>query len=289
MKNKQLKFYSNHATFSQLPQEIDVNYEDVNSIIHRLRMVKSEEEIKILQYSAYQAANAHVSVMRHAHTLQYENEIEGVWQQAILSQGKSHWPYPPIIAAGNRSTILHYNDNNQKIENGDWLLIDSGAEYHGYASDITRTYPITNTIAPQYVELYEMVLKCQQKLIEVARPGMQITDLQIMAKEMLTTGCKLLGIITKDEDIDMYYPHGIGHLIGLDTHDVTNEKHFTLQENMTLTIEPGIYINKNLDNRDYWSGFGVRIEDNIIIGKQKNENYTKQIPKNLSDIINLRS
>ena len=98
-----------------------------------------------------------------------------------------------------------------------------------------------------------MVLKCQQKLIEVARPGMQITDLQIMAKEMLTTGCKLLGIITKDEDIDMYYPHGIGHLIGLDTHDVTNEKHFTLQENMTLTIEPGIYINKNLDNRDYWS------------------------------------
>lgn len=251
-----------------------IKLENLYQMILRQRMVKTNEEVTLIKESIETTKKAIYNVMYHAKEHNQESLANAYHDFVLISEDKVN-SFDPIIAAGHNATILHYEDNNSKIEPNTLMLMDVGCYTKHYSSDISRTFPVSGKFTERQKEVYEVVLDCNKKCIEHAKAGMSWKELNDFAKRLLANGCKKLGLIKEDEELEKYYFHSIGHSLGLDVHDPSIDN-LGLLEGMIITIEPGLYIPEE--------SIGIRIEDDIQITKDKAIVLSKDIIKEVVDI-----
>jgi len=276
--------------------------ENIALLIERMRLIKSANEIKLIKKAIAITKEAHHRAMKMAATLSYEYELQAEIEYLFKKSGAQSDAYTSIVASGDNANTLHYISNDAKLLKDTLILIDAGCEYRYYASDITRTIPSSKKFTKAQKEIYGMVLEVQKEIISMIKPGIYRSDLQRRAEHLLCKGMVELGILKgsvskllKQEAHKKYYPHGIGHWMGLDVHDQApyrdkNSKEIALKAGMVLTIEPGVYLPK--DDKSIpkkYRGIGVRIEDDILIKKDGYENLSKEIFKEIKDIESLIS
>ena len=268
---------------------------ELSLLTDEMRLVKSVFEIETMQTSANIAAAAHMRAMQFSKPNKMEYEVEAEFLHEFYRKGAQAPAYTSIVAGGANACTLHYNANNCKLNNGELLLIDAGCELDGYASDITRTFPINGKFSAAQKDLYELVLAAQAAAIEKANTQNHWNAPHEAALDVLIQGfidfglCK--GSKTKVLDTGAYrqfYMHRTGHWLGLDVHDVgeykRDEKWRMLEAGNTLTVEPGCYV-RPADNvpAHFWN-IGIRIEDDVLITNNGNEVLTKNAPKTVADI-----
>ncbi|QDK36251.1 aminopeptidase P family protein [Bdellovibrio sp. NC01] len=269
---------------------------DADTLIGEHRLVKSEYELSQLREACEISAQAHLAAMRFTRPGVTERQVQGVLTHQFYMRGSAREGYGFIVASGNAATTLHYNFNDQVCKDGDLLLIDAGAEYNYYTGDITRTYPVNGKFTDEQARVYEAVLKVQKDIIDFIKPGIVFKELHDMGTSMLTDAMLELGLLSgrKDDLIQAlaqkkYYPHGIGHWLGMDVHDAglyfKKGEPRPIEANMCFTIEPGLYIPaEDTSAPQKYRGIGIRIEDNIRVTSHGSENMTTSVPKEISDI-----
>jgi len=269
---------------------------DPATIIHELRVLKSPEEIELMQTAADIAAEAHCEAMKTVRPGMQEFEIEALLEQVFRRRGAAGPAYTSIVGAGPNATVLHYINNDGQLRDGDLLLVDAGAEYRGYASDITRTFPINGRYTKPQREIYDLVLKAQMSCVEMVRPGVTHDELKQHSIEVLTEGMVELGLLKgrpeeliKEKKYEQFYMHGLGHMLGIDVHDVGRYYFGTesraLEPGVVMTVEPGIYIAP--DTKDVpakYLGIGVRIEDDVLCTNNGPRVLTHKVPKQAEEI-----
>ena len=239
-------------------------------------MCKNEFEVAMIKESIGTTKRAIENVMIHHHELSNESVANAYHDFTIIKEGKC-LSFNDIIASGKNATVLHYDSNNSDITENSLLLMDVGCYTKHYSSDISRTFPVNGKFTERQKEVYQVVLDVNKKCIEYAKDGMSWKELNDYAKSLLAEGCKKLGLIKEDHELIKYYFHSIGHSLGLDVHD-PNIASLGLKEGMVITIEPGLYIPEE--------SIGIRIEDNILITKDKAINLSVDIIKEIDDIEN---
>jgi len=269
---------------------------DVRQLIDAMRLVKSPYEVDLMQRSANIAAAAHLRAMQKTQTGKMENEIEAEFLHEFYRKGAQAPAYTSIVAGGANACTLHYNANNCELKGGDLLLIDAGCELDGYASDITRTFPVNGKFSGPQKDLYELVLAAQLAAIDAANPSNHWNVPHEAALDVLVQGFIDFGLCqgTKEAVLEngsyrQFYMHRTGHWLGLDVHDVGDYKtkagEWTmLQPGNVLTVEPGCYI-RPADNvpESFWN-IGIRIEDDVLITDKGNEVLSKAAPKIVAEI-----
>lgn len=273
---------------------------ELGHLLHEQRLFKSAAELKLMRHSAAIAAEAHVRAIQATRPGLYEYAIEAELLHGFRRHGAVP-SYEPIVGGGVNACVLHYRANSAALKPGDLLLIDAGAEYEGYASDITRTFPVSATYSREQRALYELVLAAQDAAIKAVRPGNSWIDPHEAAVEVLTEGLLSLGLLRgtlkqciADESYRRFYMHKTGHWLGLDVHDVGDYRiggeYRLLEPGMVLTIEPGLYIapgSKGVPTK--WQGIGIRIEDDVVVTAHGNEVLTGGVPKDVEAIEALRA
>ena len=242
-----------------------------------LRMVKSEEEIKEMKKAIEITIKGVESLMKNAKAGMKEYELEAYYEFVCRSNGIKDYAFKTIAAAGKNATILHYVDNNSEIKDGDLILFDLGAQNNYYNADITRTFPVNGVFSERQKEVYNAVLRVNEKVIKTIKPGLEYKELNKMATEWIAEECINLGLIKDKKEVSKYYWHSIGHSLGLDTHDISNKDRNTIfKEGMVWTVEPGIYIEEE--------SIGIRIEDDVLITSDGVQVLTKDMIKTVEDI-----
>jgi Xaa-Pro aminopeptidase len=268
----------------------------VGPLLHELRLVKSEAEIALMKAAADLSAEAHVKAMEAVKPGMYEYQLEGLIRNHCAQNGSRFDAYSSIVGSGENACILHYTANDQKIKNGDLILIDAGCEIDHYASDITRTFPANGKFTDEQKALYQLVLDAQLAAIDAVKPGNCFNHPHEAALQVLTQGLVDLGLLSGDvdeliskESYKPFYMHKTGHWLGLDVHDVGAYKikgeWRVLQSGMVLTVEPGLYIapdDTNVDEK--WRGIGIRIEDDILVTDTGHQVLSENVPKSVADI-----
>ncbi|HEX8772547.1 MAG TPA: Xaa-Pro aminopeptidase [Pyrinomonadaceae bacterium] len=269
---------------------------DTGSIIHEMRLFKSAEEVELMQRAADIAAEAHREAMKAARPGMQEYEIEALIEFIFRKNGAAAPAYTSIVGSGPNATVLHYVNNDATLRDGDLLLIDAGAEYRGYASDITRTFPINGRFTQAQREIYDLVLETQVDCVKRARPGITLDELKSHSIEMLTEGMVRLGLLEgetkkliEDKEYEKFYMHGLGHFLGIDVHDVgryySDGQSRRLEPGMVITVEPGLYVSEKSENiPDKYRGIGVRIEDDVLITEDGNRVLSSKVPKEPEEI-----
>ena len=277
---------------------------DPTSILHEMRVLKSKDEIEIMQRAADIAAEAHVEAMKTVRSGMMEYEIEAMLEAYFRKHGASGSSYTSIVGGGGNATVLHYIDNKDQLKDGDLLLVDAGAEYKGYASDITRTFPINGKFTDAQRDIYDLVLKCQKSCVDMVRPGVRLEDLKTHSVEVLTEGMVELGLLKGDpkklieeKKYMQFYMHNLGHYLGIDVHDAGryyfNGESRPAEAGMVMTIEPGLYISPdtsripegfNQDIPTKYLGIGVRIEDDVCVTENGARVLTHKVPKEREEI-----
>lgn len=248
-----------------------------------LRQIKTPEEMVLMRKVAMLSAVAHTEVMKAVEPTMSEREAEGIQLYVHKRYGAEDEGYPAIVGVGANSCILHYEENSSLKLNNQLLLMDVGAEYHGYSADVTRTVPANGKFSAEQRAIYQIVYDAQEAVMQLCKEGTPIVDLNRKAKEVIANGLMKLGIISRKEDVGTYYPHGCSHFLGLDVHD-KGDYMSALKQNMVLTVEPGIYIPANSKCDSKWWNIGVRIEDDILVKKDSFENLSSYAPRTIDDI-----
>lgn len=265
-------------------------------LLHDMRLYKTRQEISAMRKAAKISAVAHKRAMQVCQPGLMEYQVEAELVYKFMQQGAKISAYPSIVGSGANSCILHYTDNNEALKDGDVLLIDAGAEYAGYASDITRTFPVNGKFTKAQKDIYQVVLRAQLAAIEAVWPGNHWNDPHEAAVQVITEGLLELGILKgklntllKKQAYRKYYMHRTGHWLGMDVHDVGDYKvdgeWRMLEPGMVLTIEPGLYLpagTKHLAKR--WWDIGVRIEDDVLVTKDGYDVLSKDTPKTVDEI-----
>lgn len=269
---------------------------DADVFLGEFRLKKDDDDLVNLRRACQISAEAHVAAMKFTRHGVTERQVQAVIAHEFYIKGAARVGYPYIIASGASATTLHYNFNDQVCKNGDLLLIDAGAEYNYYSGDITRTFPVSGKFTEAQRKVYQGVLNVQKEIISLIKPGLYFKDLHKMGEEKLTDLMFELGLLSGKKEDAMkanehrkYYPHGIGHWLGMDVHDaglyyIKGEAR-PIEAGMCFTIEPGLYI--PADDKSAPAelrGIGVRIEDNILVTANGCENMTTDVPKEISDI-----
>lgn len=269
---------------------------DPRSIVHEMRLIKDDREIEIMRRAAAISCEAHAEAARLAHGGHYEYEIEAVLDYTFRRRGAKGSAYDSIVGGGANACVLHYIRNDQKLEDGTLLLIDAGCELEGYASDVTRTYPVGGRFEGPGRAVYEAVLDAQLASIAAVRPGATLKELHDISLHRLTENLIELGVLSGDaheavqrEAFKPYYMHQTSHWLGLDVHDVgaytVDGKPRPLEPGMVLTVEPGLYIAPDDDGAEpRYRGIGVRIEDDVLVTANGCEVLTEAIPKQPEDV-----
>ncbi len=274
-----------------------VDFKDAAKIVEKMRLIKSFSEIKLIQQALEITKEAHHQAIVSTKKLSFEYELQAEIEYLFKKNGAYSDAYTSIVASGDNANTLHYIDNDKPLKKGDLILIDAGCEYQYYASDITRTIPVSGKFSKAQRELYQLILDVEKKIISMIKPKVLRSDLQNEAEKMLCAGMVKLGILKgsvkkliKEKAHKKYFPHGIGHYMGIDVHDQNpykdqKNKEIPLKNGMVLTIEPGIYLPKN-DKKipKKYRGIGIRIEDNILVTKDGYKNLSSDIAKEISDI-----
>ncbi len=269
---------------------------DPATIVHEMRVLKSTEELEIMQTAADIAAEAHCEAMKAVQPGMHEYQVEALIEQIFRRHGAAAPAYTSIVGAGPNATVLHYINNDGELRDGDLLLVDAGAEYKGYASDITRTFPINGRYSEPQREVYDLVLKAQMACVEMVRPGVTHDQLKQHSIEVLTEGMVELSLLTgkpeeliKEKKYEKFYMHGLGHMLGIDVHDVGRyyfgKESRALEPGVVMTVEPGIYISPDTkDIPEKYLGIGVRIEDDVLCTSNGPRVLTTKVPKQAEEI-----
>ena len=293
-------FYNNCFTqFDKKIKALKIKPESAYNFLRPFRQIKSLEEVKTIKKACSYTIQAHKKTAEALKPGLSERALHAVFIHSIMEQGAEREAYPGIFACGANALILHYIKNNSICRKGELLLVDAGAEADYYASDVTRVYPVGGKFSRKQKQLYQLLLNLQKKLIKEVKPGVSFSVLNKQMCMGLTEILLKAGILQgslKDnfsaKKYKSYCPHSIGHLLGLDVHDVSFKKGEAglLKENMVLTIEPGIYISQN-DAKAPGSlrGIGLRIEDDILVKKTGSSNLTSKLPKEVEEIEELCS
>ena len=267
----------------------------LNNILHDMRLYKSRHEISMLRKAAAISATAHMRAMRSCRPGKTEYQIEAELIHEFMRQGAHSAAYPSIVGSGANSCVLHYIDNTRELEDGDILLIDAGAEYQSYASDVTRTFPVNGRFSNQQQAIYEIVLAAQLAAIDAVRPGNHWAQPHDAAVEVLTEGLVALGILKgkpktliKEKAYSRYFMHKTGHWLGMDVHDVgdykVGEEWRLLEPGMVMTVEPGLYFPPRKGLARKWWNIGVRIEDDVLVTKAGHEVLSSDATKGIAEI-----
>ncbi len=274
---------------------------DPRGIVHELRLFKSEEELAIMRRASEISRQGHASAARIARAGVYEYELQAAIEWSFRRLGAAGPAYGSIVGGGANATVLHYIRNDQPLGDGDLVLIDAGCELAGYASDVTRTYPVGGRMQGPGRDLYEAVLASQLAALEACRPGETLVHIHEIAVKSLVEGLVALGLLEgsveqliANESYRRYYMHNTSHWLGLDVHDVGSYRHKgeprRLEPGMVFTIEPGLYVARDDDEAPAaFRGIGVRIEDDVAITAAGHENLTAAIPKSVADLESLVS
>ena len=265
-------------------------FKSLSPYLSEMRLKKDQDEINKMKLSATISAEAHMKAMKTVKPGMYEYQVAAIFDSEFTRHNSKH-AYPPIVAGGENACVLHYIDNNKKLNDGDLLLIDAGCEVSGYASDVSRTFPINGSFNDAQREIYEIVLNAQKSAIDCIKPGEKVNKPHKIACDIISTGLTKLGIIKDSSGFKEFYMHNTGHWLGLDVHDVgthkTGDDYRYFEEGMITTVEPGIYIRKNdkIDSK-YW-GIGVRIEDDILVDTNGRDILSHSVVKEIKDIESL--
>ena len=277
-----------------------VSLVDPSSVVHEMRLFKSSGELDLMRKAVAASERAHAAAMRAARDGACEYELEALLEYHFRAAGGSGMAYPSIVASGANATILHYTQNDRRMRDGDLVLIDAGAEFDGYCSDVTRTFPVAAGYSPPQRRIYETVLRAQKEGIALVRPGVSMEEIHRRATEVLVEGLLDIGLLSgkADELIEKgeharFYMHRTGHWLGLDVHDVGQYRidgaARPLEPGMVLTVEPGLYIAEDLDGvSDDYRGIGVRIEDDVLVTDGGHEVLSAAIPKEVDAIEAIR-
>jgi len=264
---------------------------DFNSLIGKMRNVKDSFEIEQIRYASTVTAAGFYNTIQQIKPGMYEYQIQALLEYHYKELGCQDVAFETIIAGGNNTCILHYNTNRNKLKSGELVLIDSGAEFNYYNGDLTRTVPVNGKFSKEQREIYQIVLDAQYAVIKKIKPGVRLTDLKKYSVEQLKKGVQKLGLLKKGFDITKYTLHGVGHHIGLDTHDaVANKKIGKIDFDRLLvgniiTVEPGLYFPEDAKEIPAkYRKIGVRIEDDVLVTKNGSEVLSDSLPKEIEDI-----
>jgi Xaa-Pro aminopeptidase len=269
---------------------------DADVMLGEYRLIKSEYDLKNLREACEISAQGHLAAMHFTRPGVTERQVQAVLAHHYLMKGAAREGYNHIVASGNAATTLHYNFNDQVCKDGDLLLIDSGAEYNYFTGDITRTFPVNGKFTDEQARVYEAVLRVQKQVIAAVKPGVVFKEFHDMGTSLLTDAMLELGLLSgrKDDLISAlqqkkYYPHGIGHWLGMDVHDAgmyfINGEPRPIEVNMCFTVEPGLYIPADDTSAPQkYRGIGIRIEDNIRVTSSGCEVMTSSVPKEIADL-----
>ncbi|MFI8708985.1 aminopeptidase P family protein [Bacillus sp. NPDC077411] len=244
--------------------------------ICELRVFKTEEEIEKIKEAIMVTKEGIYNVLKHAKEGMMEYELEAHFDFTLKSSGIKHHAFNTILASGKNATVLHYEDNDSKINKGDLVLLDLGAQKDYYNADISYTFPVNGTFSNRQKQIYNIVLKALRETIELVKPGLQFSALNEHTKKVLAEECKKIGLIQENSELSNYYYHGVSHFLGLDTHDVGSYKDRVLEAGMVITVEPGLYIEEE--------AIGIRIEDDILVTEEGYENLSKDIIRTVEEI-----
>jgi Xaa-Pro aminopeptidase len=263
-------------------KKVTIDTESIEKFMAGLREIKSKEELLLLTKAVRISAMGQREIMKAMHPGMSETEIQGIHEFVYKKYGCEFEGYPSIVGAGNNGCVLHYIENSKmKVEN-DLVLMDLGAEYHGYTADVTRTIPANGKFSKEQKLIYDLVYQAQEAGIATVLPGNSFQAPDIAARKVITAGLMKLGIITKEEQSRIYFPHGTSHHIGLDVHDPGLYNAFEVD--MVLTVEPGIYIPAGSDCDKKWWGIAVRIEDDILVTANEPKNLSGEAPRKSEEI-----
>ncbi|MGE1562884.1 Xaa-Pro aminopeptidase [Pantoea septica] len=263
--------------------------------VHEMRLFKDEEEIAILRRAGQISALAHTRAMEACRPGLFEYHLEGEIHYLFNRHGARFPSYNTIVGSGENGCILHYTENESELRDGDLVLIDAGCEFHGYAGDITRTFPVNGTFSAPQRAIYDIVLASLYKALALFGPGVSIRDVNEEVVRIMVSGLVELGILQgevetliAEEAHRQFFMHGLSHWLGLDVHDVghygTPSRDRILEPGMVLTVEPGLYIAPDADVPAEYRGIGIRIEDDILITETGNENLTDSVVKDADAI-----
>jgi Xaa-Pro aminopeptidase len=268
---------------------------DVRAQLDAMRLVKDPHELVLMRRAAAISSGAHRRAMARTRPGWFEYQVEAELAHEFLHHGAQAVAYSSIVASGPNACVLHYRENNRKMADGDLLLIDAGCEYQGYASDITRTFPVNGRFSGPQKDVYELVLAAQLACLDAVKPGVEFHDYHKAAERVLAQGFIDLGLChgTLDEVLEngayrQFYMHRAGHWLGLDVHDAglyqVKGASVRLAPGMVLTVEPGAYI-RPADNvpESFWN-IGVRIEDDVLVTADGLENLTAATPKTVGEV-----
>ncbi|MBF9141595.1 aminopeptidase P N-terminal domain-containing protein [Hymenobacter properus] len=247
-----------------------------------LRAIKTPEELALLRRAIRISAQGQREVLKLLRPDMGEMEVQGLHEYVYRRYGAEFQGYPSIVGGGANGCILHYETNDRQRLDNDLVLMDCGAEYHGYSADVTRTAPPSGTFSPAQRQIYELVLAAQEAGFAACKPGAEFNAPSKATQEVVANGLVKLGIIKKKEDFRRYYPHGASHYLGLDVHD--RGRYGPLQAGNVITVEPGIYIPAGSPCDPKWWNIGVRIEDDALITPTGYDNLSAEAPRTVADI-----
>ena len=254
---------------------LHVNIKSLHNIVSELRIIKEDYEIEQIKNALMLTKIGIEDIMRNLRPKLYEYQIEATFNHSIMQNGADCNAFDTIAASGGNAVILHYIENECRLEKDSLILMDLGAQYNQYASDITRTLPVDGKYTKRQKQLYNIVLNTQKEVIKVMVSGTPFTKMNEVAKDFISKELIKIGLIKKEEEISKYFYHGVGHYMGLDTHDL-GSREVMLQPGMVITCEPGLYVAQE--------NIGIRIEDDILITEEGNEVLSKSIIKEIDEI-----
>ena len=259
---------------------IDIHF--LSNNLATLREIKTSEELVLLTKAVRISAIGQVEVMKAMKPHMSETELQGIHEFVYKKYGAEYEGYPSIVGAGNNGCILHYIENSKTKLGNELVLMDLGAEYRGFTADVTRTIPANGVFSKEQKAIYQIVYDAQEAGIAAYVIGESMATPNLLSKKIVNQGLFQLGIINSLDEKHPYYPHGTSHHIGLDVHDPGNYGNF--EENMVVTMEPGIYIPKGSNCDERWWGIGIRIEDDILVTKTGPVNLSAEAPRTIEEI-----
>jgi len=273
---------------------VPYEFVSLDYLLHDMRLFKHRDELRLMRKSARIAVQAHINAMKACKPGMYEYQLEAELLYHFNHNGAG-WAYPSIVGGGANSCILHYTENNQPLNDGEMVLIDAGAEYQGYASDITRTFPVNGRFNVAQREIYELVLEAQEAAFKKVMPGNHWNDPHEAAVRVLTRGMVELGLLKgnvrtliKEKAYARFYMHRTGHWLGMDVHDVgdykVDDEWRLLEKGMVLTVEPGLYVPAGTRGVKRWWNIGVRIEDDVAVTRDGHEILSAGLPRTCDEI-----
>ncbi|TDL29014.1 peptidase M24 [Rickenella mellea] len=256
--------------------------------IAKLRIIKSEAEQRVMRAAADISARAHTKTMRFTHPGLSESALAAHFEYICGLSGAQRMAYVPVVASGPNALVIHYTSNNHLVRDGELVLMDAGCEYNGYASDITRTYPVNGVYSPPQRDLYAAVLSAQKACMALCTQsnGLSLNDIHRQSCELLRQELNQIGFSLSSGEVEhILYPHYLSHPIGIDLHESTYfDRSNRLVEGMVVTIEPGIYVPPSSSYPHHFHNIGIRIEDEVLVGKNHPTILSVNAPKEIVDV-----